>query len=149
MTAGVFQLIDIKSNFAYEFPFFPENITITERANWNPQEVTQGVKPLFYANTEPTRISIREIYLDETQTGISLKPDLDLLRLFKTELEEGGPPPPMLAMWGDERLRCVMTDLLIEQILFDANGNCTRARLAIELLELQPDGESTTVDIGI
>lgn len=147
MADGTFQLIDILSDFAFEFPFFPESITMTERANWEPQETTIGIKPLFYANSEPLQIAVRDIYLDSTETNTSLKPDLDLLRLFKAELEEGGPPPPMLAVWGDHSERCVLTDLTIEQINFDSEGNCNRAKIEIELMQLQEDGEETTVNV--
>ena len=145
MAEGSFQLIDILSDFAFEFPFFPEQIRTQDRANWEQQETTIGVKPLFYANSDPMRISVQDLYLDNTDTNTSLKPDLDLLRLFKTELEEGGPPPPMLAIWGDHELRCVLEDLTIEQMYFSEAGNCLRAKISMELVELQPDGEVTTV----
>ncbi len=148
MAEGTFQLIEVETDYAFEFPFFPENVSISGGANWNPQETTQGVKPLMYANTEPTRISLTDIHLDETMTGVSLKPTLDLLRMFKNEVAEGGPPPAILALWGDEELLCVMTGLDIEQIMFNPEGECIRARLQIELLELQPEGESTTVEVG-
>lgn len=148
MADGKFQLIDIGSDFAYEFPFFPETIRSMEGANWQPQETTIGIKPLFYANGEPRGVSVDELYLDSTDTDTSLKPDLDLLRLFKTELEEGGPPPPMLAVWGDNEFRCVLTRLDIEEIYFNPEGLCTRAKIGIELLELQPDGEATGVELG-
>ena len=144
---GKFQLIDIGSDFAYEFQYFPEEISLQDSANWNAQETTMGVKPLFYASGEPSIISVENLILDNTETGVSLKPDLDLLRLFKTELEEGGPPPAMLAIWGDWSERCVLTRLDITQIYFDAEGNCLRARIGIDLTQLQEDGEETSVNI--
>jgi Contractile injection system tube protein len=147
MANSRFQLIDLGSDFAFEFPFFPENIRMNGRANWEPQNTTIGVKPLFYGNCEPMRISVQDLHLDSTETATSLKPDLDLLRLFKTELEEGGPPPAMMAIWGDHNERCVLEELTIEQILFDDQGNCIRAKIGIELIELQPEGEASTVTV--
>jgi hypothetical protein len=142
---GTFQLIDLSSDFAFQFPYFPDNVMLSGRANWHQQETTFGVKPLFYANADPLRVSVREIELGSVDSQVSLKPDIDLLRMFQQELEEGGPPPPMLALWGDQRLRCVLEDLTIEQTMFDEEGKCTRAIVSLELTELQPDGEVTTV----
>ena len=144
---NTFQLIDIGSEYAFEFQFFPESISIQDGANWVPQDTTIGVKPLFYANGEPTVISVSDLILDNTDNGVSLKPDLDLLRLFKTELEEGGPPPALLAVWGDQEERCVLVDLNIEQIFFNDNGECIRAKIGLELLQLQDDGEATDVTV--
>ena len=144
MAQSTFQLIDIDSDFAYEFPFFPENIRTVDRANWEPQDTTIGTKPLFYANGEPLQISV-ELYLDTTAFNTSLKPDIDLLRLFKAELPEGGVPGPMLAIWGDTKVRCVLADLTIEESMFNDEGNPTRAKVNVELTQLQEDGESTSV----
>lgn len=145
---AVFQLLDIESDFALEFPLFPEQISTTGRANWEPQNTTIGTKPLFYSNTEPLRISISEVYIDYTDSNTSAGPDIDLMRYQMTEFEEGGPPPALLAIWGDRRIRCVLTDLTVEETMFTEDGNPTRLKCSLELLELQPDGESVTVDEG-
>lgn len=145
--ADTFQLIDLSSDYAFEFQYFPESISMQTGANWVPQDTTIGVKPLFYANGEPTVISVRDLILDNTEIDVTLKPDLDILRLFKTELEEGGPPPPLLAVWGDHEERCVLVDLNIEHIYFNPAGECTRAKIGLELLQLQEDGEAISVRV--
>jgi len=143
-----FQLLDIASDFALEFDLFPEQITTSGRTNWEPQETTNGTKPLFYSNTEPLRISIQDAHIDYTDSNTSAASDVDLLRLQMTEIEEGGPPPALLAIWGERRIRCVLTDLTIDETMFTPDGNPTRLRISLELTELQPDGESTSVEIG-
>jgi|CXWL01.1.fsa_nt_gi hypothetical protein len=148
MADGVFQLIDLESDYAFEFQYFPETVSTSSRANWNEQDTTMGVRPLFYANADPKRVSVRDAILDSTETNTSLQPDFELLSYFHSELEQGGVPTAILAVWGDQQLRCVMTELNIEQIMFSQEGNCQRAKVSFELIELQPDSENTTVEIG-
>lgn len=143
---AMFQLLDIESEFALEFPLFPEQITTSGRANWEPQEVTMGKKPLFYANTDPLRISINEVYFDYTDSNVSAAPDIDLMRYLMTEFE-GKPPGALLAIWGEREIRCVLTDLTIEETMFNDDGNPTRLKCSLELLELQEDGEATNVSV--
>lgn len=145
---STFQLLDIESEFAFEFQFFPEEITHRNRANWEPQNTTIGTKPLFYANSEPEVISITEAYVDYTHERVSIESDFELLKLMMTELEEGGPPPALLAIYGDTQLRCVLTDLSGRKTMFTEEGEPTRLCFDIELMELQPDGESTSVEEG-
>ena len=140
-----FQLFDIESDFAFEFPIFPEQIRTQGRANWDPQETTSGTKPLFYGNTEPLVINIDEAVIDYAIENVSAVPDIDLLRKMQTEVEQGGPPPALVAMWGDRQIRCVLTTLSIREEMFTTQGNPTRLRISLELVELQPEGESTSV----
>lgn len=137
-------LIDLDSQAAWEFQFFPNEVRTADRANWEPQDTTIGTKPLFYANREPRRISFPELYLD--YSGESLTATLDELRVFAIdEKDTTGMPARLLATWGDRIERCVMEELSIEEIFFNSVGEPTRARIGIELIELQPDGEGTSV----
>lgn len=140
-----FQLIDLTSNIAFTFQYFPETVKITDRANWDSQNMTVGKKPLFYGNREPQQISVDDLYLDKTETDLSLKADLDDLRTLMDEVEGKGVPPALLALWGDQKLRCVLQDLSVDQIMFNDRGECTRARISIQLLELQLEGQAVTV----
>lgn len=144
---SVFQLIDLSSNISFTFRYFPERITTSGRANWTPQETSIGVKPLFYGNTEPLRISVDELVLDNTDTNNSLRGDLEDLRLFATEIEDGGTPPALLAVWGEHRVRCVLTDYSIEEEEFSPEGEPLRARIRLDLIELQEEGEATSVRV--
>lgn len=140
-----FQLIDLNSGTAFLFQFFPNEIRTSESVNWNPQDLTSGVKPLFYANAEPRSVSINELHIDTTDTERSLRPDLDDLRSLKTESEGKGTPPPLLAIWGSNKLRCVLKDLSYEEIYFNDDGDPTRVKINLELLELQEEGTATSV----
>lgn len=145
---SVFQILDIESEFALELQFFPEQITTRGRANWEPQETTIGTKPLFYANTDPLVISLMDVYYDYTDSNTSAAPDVDLMRFQMTEME-GGPPPALLAIWGSRTIRCVLTDLTIEEMMFNDAGDPTRLKMSLELMELQPDGEATNVQEAV
>lgn len=145
---SVFQLIDLTSNISFSFQFFPETMRHSERVNWSPQETTIGVRPLFYQNTEPRQLSVNELMLDSTEEDRSLVADLDDLRALKAEIETIGMPTPLLAVWGSQKLRCVLQQLEIEEVYFNRDGDPTRARISIELLEIQEDGEATSVTIG-
>ncbi|HMU34478.1 MAG TPA: hypothetical protein PKC89_11485 [Pyrinomonadaceae bacterium] len=144
---SVFQLIDLTSNISFTFQFFPEAMRHSERVNWSPQDTTIGVRPLFYQNTEPRQLSVNDLILDSTEDDRSLVPDLDDLRALKAEVETIGMPTPLLAVWGTQKLRCVLQQLEIEEVYFNRDGDPTRARISIELLEIQEDGEATSVTI--
>jgi hypothetical protein len=140
-----FKLIDLSSNISFTFQYFPETVTTSDRANWEAQNLTTGHKPLFYSNREPMQISVENLVLDNADTGRSLRLDLEDLRTLMEEVDGQGAPPPLLAIWGDHKERCVLQDLTIEEEMFNDDGACIRARIAIQLTELQPDGEGTTV----
>ncbi len=144
---SVFQLIDLTSNISFTFQFFPEAMRHSERVNWSPQDTTIGVRPLFYQNSEPRQLSVNDLILDSTEDDRSLVPDLDDLRALKAEVETIGMPTPLLAVWGTQKLRCVLQQLEIEEVYFNRDGDPTRARISIELLEIQEDGEATSVTI--
>ncbi|HQZ81600.1 MAG TPA: hypothetical protein PLR83_00140 [Pyrinomonadaceae bacterium] len=145
---STFQLIDLTSNISFTFQFFPEAIRHSERMNWSPQDTTIGVRPLFYQNTEPRQMSVNDLILDTTDDDRSLVPDLDDLRALKAENETIGSPTPLLAVWGSQKLRCVLQSLDIEEVYFNRDGDPTRCRIMIELLELQDDGEATSTMVG-
>lgn len=146
MAEETFQLIDLETDYAFEFPYFPEQVRVSEAANWQPQDVTMGTKPLFYANGEPRLISLTDVILDNTEAGDPLTETLDSIRLFKTEMLDGRPPQPLLVVWGDNVYLCVMTAFDCEHIMFTPEGYCTRARVALEFMQIQEDGETVIVN---
>lgn len=137
-------LFDPERNFSIEFPFFPEEIVTNNHANWEKQNTSIGKKPLFYTNSEGVTISLSEVYFDQTDTGSSLAPDLELLRYQISEVEEGGPPPALVLVWGKQRYRCVLIDLTVRQTMFTEDGDPLRLLCSLEFWELQ---ETTTVSV--
>jgi hypothetical protein len=141
-------LVNLTNQDSFVFQFFPNEDRSTDRANWDPQETTIGIKPLFYGNREPRLIEFRGLYLDNTETGESLTPEIRKVQDLLEETEDGGTPPPLLAIWGDRSERCVLQDLTIETVLFDTEGQPIRTRMEISLLQLQPEGETTRVRVA-
>ncbi len=142
-------LINLESgDAAFVFEFFPSSVQTSDRANWEAQETTTGVKPLFYANRDPRKLDFNELWLDSTDTNESLTPDLKRLRALLEETEKGT-PPALLAAWGDRHERCVLQELDIEEMFFSTpDGYPLRAKIRMNLTQLQPErSESTDVTI--
>jgi hypothetical protein len=140
---GKFALINLAGEGDYIFDLFPRGVATADRANWQPQETTLGVKPLFYANRDPRQITVEEVYLDSSDTGQSLTPEIKALRALLEETARGT-PPPLLAAWGDRQERCVLTELNIEEEFFNPDGDPIRAKVRLVLTGLQPAGERTS-----
>lgn len=139
-------LINLEGGESFSFQYFPAIITTTDRANWEPQETTIGVKPLFYANREPRQIEFPELYFDKTDTNDTVKPDCEALKNLMVETGQGT-PPALLCAWGDQLERCVLTEARIDYIFFHAEGYPMRARISMTLTQLQAEGEATSVQI--
>ncbi len=130
-------LINLEGGESFIFEFFPVTVSTTDRANWEAQETTIGVKPLFYANREPRKTDFPELYLDKTITNESLTPTLAALKELFVETGNGT-PPALLAVWGDRSERCVLEELTIEEIFFSSReGYPIRARIKLTLTQLQ------------
>lgn len=140
-----FVLINLEGADSFFFDFFPKEIQTTERAVWEPQDVTIGKKPIFYANREPKRISVPEVVLDRTDARESIKEDIEALGALQVEVANLGRPPALLAIWGDEQYRCVLEELTVNRTWFSPDGNPERASVSLQLLELQEDVESVDV----
>lgn len=136
-------LINLESSGAFTFQFFPATVSTTDRANWEAQNTTIGVKPLFYANREPRSIDFPELYWDNTETNESLTGQINELRSLLDETAKGT-PPPLLAAWGDRHERCVLAELNIEEIFFNRDGHPIRARIKLTLTQIQPDSNEAT-----
>jgi len=148
MANAGFALVNLTNQDSFVFQYFPNETRTNDRANWNAQETTIGVKPLFYANREPRQIDIDELYFDNTDTNESLTPEIKKLRALMEEDSDRGTPSPLLAIWGDRNERCVLQDLTVEEIFFNSDGHPIRVRIRLSLLQVQPDsGEMTSVRV--
>jgi hypothetical protein len=140
-----FVLINLEGAGDFFFDLFPREIQTTDRATWEPQDVSVGVKPLFYGNRDPKRISIPEVFLDRADEGASIKPDIDALLALQVEIPKLGRPPALLAIWGDEEIRCVLEEVTINRRWFSSEGNPQRAAVSLQLLQLQEEREAVDV----
>jgi hypothetical protein len=143
---GKFALIILPRAGTFIFDLFPAKIETQRRANWEPQDITTGTKPIFYGNRDPKRLTVNEVWLDTTMTGESLKSQIDGLERLQEETAEGA-PPALLAMWGDEKLTCVLEELTINRVFFDPTGDPLRAQANLTLVEFQERSESVDVQI--
>ncbi len=131
--SGQFLLIDLYSQRDFVFQFFPPGVLTESGANWQPQDVTIGMQPLFYANRPPRTLKVEQLWFDKTGTGESIKPEIDSLEALLEETQLGGTPPLLLALWGDEKFRGVLASLRINRQYFARDGKPLRAEIAIEL----------------
>jgi hypothetical protein len=139
-----FVLIHLEGANSFVFEFFPKEIQSTDRSNWEVQDISRGVKPLFYANSEPRRIQVPELVLDGTRTNEVINDQIDALRLLKTEVASLGRPPALLAVWGDRQQRCVMEECTVTETFFTPGGNPLRARVSLQLVELQEENAAVS-----
>lgn len=149
---GKFMLIDLTSQASIEFQFFPSEVTTEDGANWEPQNTANGKKPLFYANGEPGKLTVPDLVIDGTMVtpNQSMTESIKKLKSFTLdEKEDRGAPPPLLATWGDEKMRCVLTRMTVTRIFFDSDGKPLRAKVSLDLLEFQDEDGATGVNVGI
>jgi hypothetical protein len=125
--------------------YFPDMVRWQRRVNWRPQDTSIGTKPLMYENREPKVLTFPELWMDNTESNLSLADSLDTLESWTTdEVDSLGSPPPLLVAWGDRRQRCVVQDLTVEETFFTAQGFPIRAKISMEFLEIQEDDRTAT-----
>lgn len=134
---GKFIVINLCGAGAFVFDFFPTApITLGRRANWPEQETTIGTKPLFYANRDPRKLDVAEVWLDKTDTNESITPQIEQLMALQDETCQGI-PPPVLVLWGDRQERSVLEDIRVEETFHHQSGYPMRARVTLSFKELQ------------
>ncbi|HEY9286245.1 MAG TPA: hypothetical protein VIP46_22530 [Pyrinomonadaceae bacterium] len=132
-------LVNLEAGDSFLFNLFPENIELSGRANWRPQNVTHGLQPLLYANREPQQLRFPSLWLDNTRGRDSLNAELVQLLALQERAKGKGAPPALLARWGDASFRGVLTEVNIRETYFTREGNPLRAELSLTLLELQDE----------
>ena len=142
MADATLQLINLEGGGTFDFQFFPSTVTMTDRANWERQDLTHAMKPLFYANREPREILFPELWLDtSTVQGLpSLRPQLEALATLMDELSGPGRPPLLLAVWGDWSEFCVMEELEVKEHKYNSDGAPIRVEIRLQLAHIQPQG---------
>lgn len=139
----VLLIMNLTGRGTYAFRYFATAIDTSRRANWNPQDVTIGTKPLFYANRDPRRLEIGEVWIDNTDTGDSITPELDQLFALQDETD-AGTPPVLLVQWGDRQERVVLEEINVSETFFHSDGTPLRARLSLTFIEIQDERRAET-----
>ena len=136
---GRFTIINLCGGGVIRLKYFPSpepGIRHGRRANWQEQDTTIGTKPLFYMNRDPRRLDIPELWLDESDTNASVKPQMEAIYALQDETCEGT-PPPLLVVWGDQQRRVILEDAEFEEVMHSRPGVPVRARATLSFKEVQ------------
>jgi phage protein U len=137
-TLGKFLVVVLDGPGSYVFDYFPTEIRTNSRANWSAQDTIHGVKPLQYANREPKRINVDDLWLDGTLKNRSIRQDIQELLSLQEETERGT-PPILGVVYGDYQQRVVLEEIDIRETLFLRPGEPSRALVSLTLIEVQAE----------
>lgn len=141
-----FGLLVLERAEDFVFSYFPTTIETSARANWQAQDTTISMKPLFYANREPRRIRIDNLLLDSSQEEDgTIETEIRGLYRLLDEVQGQGKPPLLLAQWGERTERCVLEDVTVVETLFRPDGVPIRASVSLTLLQFQDDDAPPSV----
>lgn len=119
---------------------FPNEIGTEDKTNWEAADVTGGLKPLSFANSETQKITIQEVAVDNTRTNVSVEPTIEKLRAWMRSSPKTGSPPPLQIITTGWQQRCVLSGLTVKRAFFTKTGICIRAYLSLTFDELQSTG---------
>jgi len=135
--SGKFTLVNLCGGPTLQFRFFPAPpISTGGHVNFEEQDTTIGTKPLFYFNRNPRHVDIPELWLDNTDTGVSVTGVIEAIKALQ-EPTCNGAPPPLLAIWGDRRERVELDDYHIDEMFHSPAGAPLRAKVTLNLKEIQ------------
>jgi nucleoid-associated protein YgaU len=124
--------------------FNPKDLTITTNMAY-PDISVPGLRlPLIQFIRGEARILETELFLDQSNTGESLKDKLGEIRAFVTINGELHAPPICLFAWGDTSFRGVMSEFKEKFTMFDEAGKILRARITIKLKAHETANEQYT-----
>ncbi|HEY6334225.1 MAG TPA: hypothetical protein VI756_33230 [Blastocatellia bacterium] len=137
---GTFALVNLCGGGTYEFVYYPTApITQGRLSNWEPQDTTIGTKPSFYMNRDGKHLDIGEVWMDrmfDDGDDDSLTNEIQAIYALQDETCQGA-PPPLLAVWGDETLTCVLKEVTFEEHKHNKAGEPIRVKVILNLVEIQ------------
>lgn len=137
---GSLVIVNLDAGSSFIFRFFPEDITSSGKADWKPQHVSTRTAPLFYAGRQPRELQLGPLWLDNAATGdVSVTDEIAQLFELQQIVQGRGAPPALLARWGDNTFRGVLTEMSVKQQHFTREGSPLRAEVNLSLLELQDE----------
>lgn len=139
----IYNLDDASGEGDFEFRRFPRAIDSVDKANWERLEVAGFVQPLAYANSDPQTIEIAEAWLDNTDTGASVLPDVERLRKLMRRAEGQDTPPALRLICGDWTADVVLVELRAERVRFTGENVQTRAKLSLTFWEMRGAREAS------
>jgi len=118
--------------------FNPDNYSITTNMLYPDISVPGLRSPLIqFVRGEAQTLAV-ELFMDQSQTGETLKPKLDEVRAFVTIDSDLHAPPVCEFAWGDISFQGVMFEFSERFQMFDESGNVLRCRVTIKLKRYDP-----------
>ncbi len=139
-----FSIINLRDGDEIDL-LFPEEINTDDRTNWEEADVAGGLKPLFFANADPQKITIRELCVDHTRTNNSVEPVIETLRSWMRPKERESAPPPLELITAGWKQKGVLSELGVKRQFWTKDGVCIRAYLDLTFNELAVGGRQRIV----
>lgn len=136
---GNVTIINLRDGGSMKFQF-PKNIKSDDRTNWESADVANGLKPLFYANSEPQRILFDDLCIDNSHTNESVEPTIIKLRSWMRSDDRNSSPPTLQIVTSGFNQRVVLTELSIKRDFFTPAGICIRVYLSMKFEEIPSNG---------
>jgi hypothetical protein len=137
------QLIEVEAQYN------PKEVGRSSKAGWNVHPNTNGKQSksgdnyrwLEYGSTEPRELTV-ELLFDGYEGGVSIAPIVEKLEsltipvdMQSRKLSERR-PQICVAVWGTQKLRCVVESVTTKLTMFDAGGEPLRATCTVVIKEV-------------
>jgi Contractile injection system tube protein len=126
---------------AINFQFNPSSLSFSRSVNWKVEPgayTTAGFPKVSYSNRGAETLKLSNLWFDtyEYATKTSV---LTLISPIIKSTEIAGSlkrPPVYIFAWGEQYLKCVVTNISYELTMFLADGTPVRAKVNIDLQEV-------------
>ncbi len=125
---------------AINFQFNPSSLSFARSVNWKVEAAytTAGFPKVSYSNRGAETLKLSNLWFDtyEYATKTSV---LTLIAPIIKSTEIAGSlkrPPVYVFAWGEQYLKCVVTNISYELTMFLADGTPVRAKVSIDLQEV-------------
>jgi hypothetical protein len=126
---------------AINFQFNPSSLSFSRSVNWKVESgayTTAGFPKVSYSNRGAETLKLSNLWFDtyEYATKTSV---LTLISPIIKSTEIAGSlkrPPVYIFAWGEQYLKCVVTNISYELTMFLADGTPVRAKVNIDLQEV-------------
>jgi hypothetical protein len=136
------ELIEIEAQYN------PKEVGRNSTASWNVHpnpsakrsKVGNNFRWLEYGTTEPRVLTV-ELMFDGYEAGISIAPIIEKLESLTMPVDMQSKriserrPQLCVAVWGAQKLRCVVTSVATKLTMFDTSGEPLRATCTVSLKE--------------
>ena len=126
---------------AINFQFNPDSLSFSRSVTWAVEAgayTAAGFPKVSYSNRGAETLKLSNLWFDtyEYATKTSV---LDLISPIIKSTEIAGSlkrPPVYIFAWGEQYLKCVVTNINYELTMFLADGTPVRAKVSIDLQEV-------------